>query len=144
MAIEKTNRRTKKSERARVRKEAKKLLPQATLRNYRSSASKMRLVLDLIRGKDVHAAVRVLHFSNKRVSEPLLKLLRSAMANADDLGFDVERMAISQAFVNEGRTLNRWRPRAQGRATRIRKRSCHTTIVLGETAETAETAEAGE
>ena len=138
MAIEKTNRRIKKSERARVRKEAKKLLPQATLRNYRSSASKMRLVLDLIRGKDVHAAVRVLHFSNKRVSEPLLKLLRSAMANADDLGFDVERMAISQAFVNEGRTLNRWRPRAQGRATRIRKRSCHTTIVLGETAEAGE------
>jgi large subunit ribosomal protein L22 len=92
----------------------------------------MRLVVDLIRGKDVQEAVRVLHFSNKRASEALLKLLRSAMANADELGFDVERLNVSQAFVNEGRTLNRWRPRAQGRATRIRKRSCHTTIVLAE------------
>jgi large subunit ribosomal protein L22 len=138
MSVVKTEgRRIKKSERARVRKEAKKALPQATLRNYRSSASKMRLCIDLIRGKDVQEAVRVLHFSNKRVSEPLLKLLRSAMANADEFGFDVERLTVQQAFVNEGRTLNRWRPRAQGRATRIRKRSCHTTIVLGE-------AEAGE
>jgi len=133
MTIVKTEgRRVKKSERARLRKEAKKAHPQATLRDYRSSASKMRLVVDLIRGKDVQEAVRVLHFSNKRASEALLKLLRSAMANADELGFDVERLTVSQAFVNEGRTLNRWRPRAQGRATRIRKRSCHTTIVLGE------------
>ncbi len=133
MSIVKTEgRRVKKSVRAKLRKEAKKTAPQATLRDYRSSASKMRLVVDMIRGKEVQEAVRVLHFSNKRVSEPLLKLLRSAMANADELGFDVERLLVSQAFVNEGRTLNRWRPRAQGRATRIRKRSCHTTIVLAE------------
>lgn len=133
MAIVKTEgRRVKKSVRAAARKEAKKLCPQATLRNYRSSASKMRLVVELIRGLGVQEAVRVLHFNNKRVSEPLLKLLRSAMANADELGFDVERLAVTQIFVNEGRTLNRWRPRAQGRATRIRKRSCHTTIVLAE------------
>ena len=138
MSVVKTEgRRVKKSERARLRKEAKKTQPQATLRNYRSSASKMRLVVDQIRGLGVAEAVRILHFSNKRAAEPLLKLLRSAMANADELGFDVERMTVAQAFVNEGRTLNRWRPRAQGRATRIRKRSCHTTIILGE-------AEAGE
>ena len=138
MSVVKTEgRRVKKSERARLRKEAKKTQPQATLRNYRSSASKMRLVVDQIRGLGVAEAVRILHFSNKRAAEPLLKLLRSAMANADELGFDVERLTVAQAFVNEGRTLNRWRPRAQGRATRIRKRSCHTTIILGE-------AEAGE
>ena len=132
MSIVKTEgRRVKKSERARLRKEAKKANPQATLRDYRSSASKMRLVVDLIRGKDVQEAVRVLHFSNKRASEALLKLLRSAMANADELGFDVERLMVRQAFVNEGRTLNRWRPRAQGRGPDC-KRSCHTTIVLGE------------
>ena len=99
MSVVKTEgRRIKKSERARARKEAKKALPQATLRNYRSSASKMRLCIDLIRGKDVQEAVRVLHFSNKRVSEPLLKLLRSAMANADELGLDVERLMVQQAL----------------------------------------------
>ena len=74
MTIVKTEgRRVKKSERARLRKEAKKAHPQATLRDYRSSATKMRLVVDLIRGKDVQEAVRVLHFSNKRASEALLK-----------------------------------------------------------------------
>ena len=136
MAVEKNaeSRRTKKSERARIRKEAKKARPRAVLRNHAASARKVRLVVDLIRGQDVMTAVRTLAFCQKGAAQPVLKLLRSAIANADDLGFDAESMVVAEAFVNEGRTMRRWRPRARGRATRIRKRSCHTTIILGEPA----------
>jgi len=125
-------RRLKKSVRAEVRKAAKKLRPQATLRNHQASARKVRLVVDLIRGKAVGPALRILAFCDKAASEPVTKLLRSAIANADELGFDVEGLFVQEAFVNEGRTLKRFRPRAQGRATRIRHRSSHTTIVLGQ------------
>lgn len=140
MTIEKSaeSRRTKKSERARIRKEAKKQRPRAVLKNHSASARKVRLVVDLIRGEDVGTAVRTLAFCQKGAAQPVLKLLRSAIANADDLGFDAESMVVAEAYVNEGRTMRRWRPRAQGRATRIRKRSCHTTIILGDKAEEQE------
>ena len=102
MTIVKTEgRRVKKSERARLRKEAKKSHPQATLRDYRSSASKMRLVVDLIRGKDVQEAVRVLHFEQtqaRRCSSCCVAPWRTLMS----LGFDVERLMVSQALSSRG------------------------------------------
>jgi large subunit ribosomal protein L22 len=132
------SRRVKKSVRAAARKAEKKQNPQATLRNAKGSARKFRLVIDMVRGKGVHDAVRVLHFCDKKAAEAILKLLRSAIANADELGFDVERLVVAKAYVDEGRTMRRWRPRAHGRATRIRKRTSHTTIILGEDAGSGE------
>lgn len=100
------------------------------------SPRKMRLVIDQIRGKDVNEAYAVLQFSKKKASESIDKLLRSAVANAtyraDEAGetLDVDDLFVSEAYVDEGRTLKRWRPRAYGRATPVLKRSSHVTVVV--------------
>lgn len=102
----------------------------AVLRSYRSSASKARQVLDLIRGQDVVRALEILEFCDRQVAEPIAKLLSSAVANAaanEDLP-NAEELVVSACWADEGPTLKRWRPRARGRATRIRKRTCHVTI----------------
>lgn len=97
----------------------------------RVSASKARAVIDLIRNQDVVEASRILKFSNRAVAADVSKILDSAVANAEHkLGLTPEELVISRAFVDEGPTMKRWRPRARGRATRIRKRTCHITIAV--------------
>jgi large subunit ribosomal protein L22 len=99
------------------------------------SPRKVRLVVDLIRGKRVEEALNLLTFSQKAAARPLVKLLRSAVANADDRGgHDLDKLVVKTAFVDEGPTWRRWLPRAMGRATRIRKRTSHVTLILGDKA----------
>lgn len=125
---------TREREKAERRKEERKSVgPQASLRYLRMAPRKVRLVVDLIRGENVEKALNMLAFSNKRAAEPIGKVLRSAVANADvDGSYDLDRLYVRQAYVNEGPTWRRWRPRAMGRATRIRKRTSHVTVVLGQ------------
>jgi large subunit ribosomal protein L22 len=104
------------------------------LRSYRISARKARLVVDMVRGKHVQDALDTLAFMNKKVAPIVRKLIHSAMANAQHKSsvVDVDRLVVERAFVNEGPTLKRFIPRAQGRAAPIRKRSSHITIELRE------------
>jgi len=104
----------------------------AKLNNCQSSPRKMRLVVDLIRGKKVEEAFGILRFNNKQeYASRLEKLLRSAVANAEqkELG-DSESMVISRAFVNGGPIYRRARPRSMGRANAIQKRTSHITVVV--------------
>ena len=104
---------------------------QAHLRNLRISARKIRLVADVIRGMNVNNAKIQLEFINKKSSQPVLKLLNSAIANAKhNFNLSEDNLYISKIFVNEGTTLKRWIPRAMGRASSINKRTSHVTIVL--------------
>jgi large subunit ribosomal protein L22 len=103
----------------------------AQARHVRMSATKARVVLDLIRGKDVRTAEEILQFSERDAAIVIRKVLRSAIANAehndDQIGDD---LYVASCFADEGRTMRRFRPRARGRATRIRKRSCHITVIV--------------
>lgn len=105
----------------------------AVLRNTRISARKARLVVDMVRGKPVSTALDTLKLTNKKAAPLLHKLIQSAMANATNAAtVDVDRLIVSEVFVDEGATLKRYLPRAQGRATPIRKRSSHITVKLAE------------
>lgn len=102
--------------------------------NYiRIPARKVRLVVDLIRGKKVGEAVAILRHTPRSASPVLEKLLNSAVANAEhNYQLDVNKLVISQAYVNEGPTLKRFQPRSQGRAFSIFKRTSHITLVVSE------------
>ncbi len=103
----------------------------AVLRHSRMSASKARQVLDLIRGQDVTLAAEILANGEREASATIGKVLASAVANAvHNDGLDAEDLFVSACFADEGATLKRWRPRARGRATRIRKRTSHVTIIV--------------
>ena len=103
----------------------------AVLRHSRMSATKARQVLDLIRGMDADRAAEVLALSDREASRVVAKVLASAVANAvHNDGLDAGELFVSACYADEGSTLKRWRPRARGRATRIRKRSCHITIIV--------------
>jgi large subunit ribosomal protein L22 len=108
----------------------------AIARYVRMSPRKVRLVMDQIRGKSVNEAYAILQFSKKAAAEPVGKTLRSAVANAQDRSqdesdlLDVDDLIVQAAFVDEGATLRRWRARAQGRASPIRKRTSHITVVV--------------
>ena len=105
----------------------------AKLTMLRSTAQKTRLVVDLVRGKDVTDAENILAFTNRRAAEPVLKLLKSDKANAvNDHDMFEENLFVSQIMVNEGPTMKRFLPRARGRADLLRKRTCHVEIVLEE------------
>ncbi|MCZ6465474.1 MAG: 50S ribosomal protein L22 [Proteobacteria bacterium] len=110
----------------------------AKLRNYRVSARKARLLADQIRGKGVEDALNVLTLSNKRFSRPFEKLIRSAVSNAEgknenqSAGIDVDNLVVRTVTVDEGPSMWRIRPRAQGRASWIQKRTSHITVVLAE------------
>lgn len=118
-----------RSDKVRNRKPAR---PQATAKFVRVSARKARLVADLIRDKSVPEAQAILAFSTRAAAEPVRKVLESAMANADhNAGMDVRELYVTRATIDEGPTMRRFRPRAQGRASRINKRTCHITIGLG-------------
>jgi len=103
----------------------------ATARYVRMSPTKVRRVIDLIRGMDAEQALSVLKFTPQAASEPVSKVLASAVANAEN-GKQLDRatLRVSQAYADEGPTLKRFRPRAQGRAYRIRKRTSHITVVV--------------
>jgi large subunit ribosomal protein L22 len=100
------------------------------------SARKVRLVVDQIRGRSVNEAYALLQFSKKAAAEPVSKALRSAVANAEVKSqeegdvLDVDELFVREAYVDEGPTLRRWRARAQGRASPIRKRTSHITVVV--------------
>ncbi|MEM9747919.1 MAG: 50S ribosomal protein L22 [Actinomycetota bacterium] len=103
----------------------------ATAKYVRSSASKARAVLDLIRGLDVQTADEVLQFTDRHIAKDVRKVLASAVSNAvnnDDQ--DAEELFVLACFADEGPTLRRFRPRARGRATRINKRTCHITVIV--------------
>jgi large subunit ribosomal protein L22 len=103
----------------------------ATARYVRSSASKARAVLDLIRGLDVRSADQVLQFTDRHIARDVRKVLASAVANAiNNDGQDADELYVVACFADEGPTLKRFRPRARGRATRINKRSCHITVIV--------------
>jgi large subunit ribosomal protein L22 len=105
----------------------------ATLRHIRMSPRKARLVVDLIRGKQVEPALAILQFSPKKGAKLAYKLLQSAVANAKEQArADIDSLWVTKTWVDEGRTLKRYMPAAHGRATPIRKRSSHMTIVVGE------------
>jgi large subunit ribosomal protein L22 len=127
---------TREKQKATARKEERKAAgPTAHLKHLRMSSRKVRLVVDLIRGRAVEEALNILTFSPKAAARPLGKLLKSAVANADQKGgYDLDKLIVKTAFVDDGATWRRWLPRAQGRATRIHKRTSHVTIVLGERA----------
>lgn len=100
----------------------------------RTSARKGRLVADLIRGLPVTDAQAVLAYSTRAAAVPVRKVLQSAIANADhNHGLDVRDLVVARITVDEGPTIKRFRPRAQGRATPIMKRTCHITITVAET-----------
>lgn len=104
----------------------------AQVKYVRSSAYKVREVLNLIRGKSFFEATNILTFSERRISDTVLKCLNSAAANAENNdSIPVEELFVSACYADEGPTLKRWRPRARGRATRIRKRTSHITLILG-------------
>lgn len=104
----------------------------ATARFVRMSPTKARQVVDLIRGRQVEEARRVLKFTTRAASDPVQKVLDSAIANAEhDRGLAADELFVARAWVNSGPTLRRYRPRALGRATRIRKRTCHISVVVG-------------
>jgi large subunit ribosomal protein L22 len=103
----------------------------AIARYIRMSPHKVRRVLDQIRGKSYREALILLEFMPYRSCEPILKVLRSAAANAEhNAGMDRAKLIISQAFCDQGPILKRFRPRAQGRAYQIRKPTCHITVAV--------------
>ncbi len=103
----------------------------AVLRHAHVSPYKVREVLDLVRGKPVHEAEDILRFSDRDAAITVGKVLHSAVANAENNDeLDPEELYVSACFADEGTTIKRWRPRARGRATRIRKRTSHITVIV--------------
>jgi len=108
----------------------------ARLRFLRMSPRKVRRVVDLIRGKDVDEALNILHFTPKRAALPIEKTLRSAVANylnvSEAKKVSSEELVVQRAFVDGGFTMKRLRAGSMGRASRIRKRTCHITIIVSD------------
>ncbi|MFD0051566.1 50S ribosomal protein L22 [Actinomycetes bacterium NPDC127524] len=105
----------------------------AVAKTVRIAPRKVRLVADLIRGKQVGEAVAILRLTPKGASPVVEKVLKSAVANAEhNYEMDINNLVVSEAYVNEGPTLKRFRPRAMGRASAINKRTSHITIVVSE------------
>lgn len=108
----------------------------ARVRHIRVTPQKARRVVDLIRGKNAQEALAILKFAPQAASEPIFKLVAAAIANArvkadnENLRLNEDELVIARAYVDEGATLKRFRPRAQGRAFRINKRTSHITVVL--------------
>ncbi|MFN2503729.1 MAG: 50S ribosomal protein L22 [Acidimicrobiales bacterium] len=109
----------------------------AVARYVRMSPYKVREVLDLVRGHDVERAQEILRFCERDAALLVAKVLNSAIANAEhNQQIAPEELFLSACFADEGPTLKRWRPRARGRATRIRKRTCHLTVIVSRLPET--------
>ena len=122
---------TRQREKALKRKETADKRPSAKVKYIRISSSKVKLVIDLIRGKRVGEAIAILKNTQKAASPVVEKLLNSAIANAESTkGLLRDDLFVAEVFADMGPTLKRFRPRAQGRASRIRKRTSHITIIL--------------
>lgn len=105
----------------------------ATARAVRITARKARLVIDLIRGKNVGEAMAILKFTSRAGAPIIAKVLKSAISNAEhNFDLDAQNLFVSDAYVNEGPTLKRFRPRAKGSASPINKRTSHITVVVSE------------
>ena len=104
----------------------------AFLKNYRQSPRKVRLVASLVKGKSVSAAIAELDFLAKRAGLPIKKLLLSAVANAKNMGIEVENLLIKELRVDKGITMKRMMPRAMGTGHRINKRTSHLNLLLAE------------
>src|SRR4051812_31048657 len=107
----------------------------AHLRNFRMAPRKISLVADLVRGKQVGAALNILRFTKRAAAKPVAKLIKSAVANASDLSkgqVDVDTLVVKTISVDQGPTGRRYMPRAMGRATRINKKTSHIHVVLAE------------
>ena len=105
----------------------------AKLSSVRLSPRKTRLVVDMVRGQGIQAALNILRFSPQSSAKVVAKLLESAVANAEQKGVaDVDRLFVKTIFVDGGATLKRFTPRAMGRASKIRKPTSHITVVLAE------------
>jgi large subunit ribosomal protein L22 len=108
----------------------------ASLRYLRITPRKVRVVADLIRGKNVNVALSQLAYVEKRAAEPLAKLLRSAVANAErtakDQSLDVDRLTVKELMVDQGPSLRRYMPRAMGRAFKILKKTSHISLTLSD------------
>jgi len=105
----------------------------ATAKMVRIAPRKTRMVIDMIRGKSAGEAISILRFSSRGASEAVEKVLMSAIANAEhNYDMDIEDLVVSEAFVDEGPTLKRFRPRAKGAASPINKRTSHITVVVSE------------
>jgi large subunit ribosomal protein L22 len=105
----------------------------ASLKGARISAQKARLVADQVRGKSVEDALNLLSFSTKKGADIIIKVLNSAIANAEhNEGADIDELKVSTIFVDEGMTMKRIKPRAKGRADRIFKRTCHITVKVAD------------
>jgi large subunit ribosomal protein L22 len=114
----------------------------ASARFVRITPMKARRVVDMVRGLAVDDALALLQFAPQAASETVYKVLESAVANAEgNENLDRNALVVSKAMVDEGPTLKRWRPRAQGRASRINKRTSHITLVVQPTADGAESAD---
>jgi large subunit ribosomal protein L22 len=117
--------------------EKQEMIPEAvaTLKNARISARKVKIVADLIRGKDAKEALAIVKFTPKASSEIIEKLLKSAIANAENNhGMKSNNLYVAEIYANQGPTMKRIRPAAKGSAVRIRKRTSHITIKLRERA----------
>ena len=117
--------------------EKQEMIPEAvaTLKNARISARKVKIVADLIRGKDAKEALAIVKFTPKASSEIIEKLLKSAIANAENNhGMKSNNLYVAEIYANQGPTMKRIRPAAKGSAVRIRKRTSHITIILRERA----------
>ena len=124
---------TRSKEKAAARRENAEKRPHATARYIRISSRKVKVVIDLIRGKSVDEAEAILLYTPKAAAEPVLKLLRSAIANAENnLELSRDNLYVAEIFANQGPTLKRYRPRARGSAFHIRKRTSHITVILDE------------
>lgn len=107
--------------------------PHASAKYVGIPATKAKIVLDQIKGKDVATAAALLQYSPRYASEIIAKILKSAVANAENnLGMDISKLYVEEVSANQGPTMKRIRPRAQGRAYRILKRSSHISIILNE------------
>lgn len=122
---------TRSREKSAARKANADKRPHAIAKYVRISSRKVKVVIDLIRGKSVAEAKAILAFTPKAASEPVLKVLNSAVANAENnMDMSADQLFVAEVFANQGPTLKRFRPRAQGRASRIRKRTSHITVIL--------------
>jgi large subunit ribosomal protein L22 len=105
----------------------------AAAKFIRVSPRKIRLVMDQVRGRKVEEALNILSFAPQKGARILRKLINSAVANAEqNSNVDVDSLYVKRLYADEGPTMKRWRPRAQGRATRINKRTSHLTIIVDE------------
>lgn len=124
---------TREREKAAKRAEARDNRPHASANNIRIPAQKVRIVIDLIRGKDVDEAIAILTNTPKSASPIVLKVLKSAIANAEhNLSMAADNLYVQEVYANDGFIMKRFMPRAKGSAAGIQKRTSHITVVLNE------------